>query len=99
MDSSFSQANDDKTINVPENNEIKKRKNCECCYCYGPDINRFKSCVCCKPYKKYCCFINFLAYFWLVILYILLILLIYLGLLIDYISGSNITSCCLRINL
>ena len=75
MNFSFSQTNDDKAINVPKNNVIKNRKNCQCCYCYGPENNKFKSCLCCKPDKKYCCFINFLAYIWIFILFILLLLL------------------------
>ena len=102
MDCPFSQTNDDKTIDVPKNNVIKKSKNCECCYYYGPDTYKFNSCICCKPYKKYCCFIIFLAYFWLGILYILLyifiILLYILAYLCDYIIRTNISNC-LKINI
>ena len=72
--SSFNTRKDDISINIPKNfvekRVNKKRINFDCCYCYGPnDNNRFKDCICCNPYKKYCCFIVFLAYLWFGIIY------------------------------
>ena len=75
MNSSSNKINDDKIIDIPKNiiekKDNQKRKNFDCCYCYGPKY-KFKNCICCNPNKKYCCFIVFLAYLWYFSIFLLM---------------------------
>ncbi len=76
MNSSSHKINDDKIIDIPKNiiekKDNQKRKNFERCFCYGPNYDKLKNCICCSPNKKYCCFIVFLAHLWYFSIFLLM---------------------------